>query len=681
MSLQYRKSLLVKLVSYFSLLSALTVGIVAATAQFRAQQVLIEDIRDRLTLATSLKSAQLDDWKKNQVRDVLLAGQQPYLRETVAILLTTDPESSAYREAYATLRSRVADWTAAKPNMQDIRITTNGGFVIFAANTPELVDKFRPLGSPTTYFTPEAAETVVPHFYLSKTTGKAAMTLATPIFDEAGVKMAALTVDLQLADIDALIRNNAGLGQTGVTYLVGENGTDSIFIFGKDNPSQTLDQNATSLGIERAISRHNGFALYRNHAGVPVVGIYRWLPDQNLALLAEISQVEAFAPARKLAGDIIGIGLVSIGVLLVGVYLLSRNIVRPIEAIGAAAQQFAAGDLDRTAPVMTEDEVGLLARTFNQMASQLKTSFEELESRVRERTAELETALTQLKNTQAQMIHSEKMSSLGQLVAGIAHEINNPVSFIHGNLTHTQTYVKDLLDFAKLYEEYYPQPAASIQKHAQTIDWEFLQQDLPKMLVSMQTGTERIREIVRSLRNFSRMDESEIKVVDIHDGIESTLMILQHRLQTRSEHFTIAICKDYGELPPVECCPGALNQVFMNILGNAIDALEEKAAKLKLENQKFLSGRIEIRTMLMREKWVQIAIADNGSGIPEEIQPHIFEPFFTTKAIGKGTGMGMSISYRIITEKHQGKIECFSSPDKGTEFLIEIPQTIISKQL
>ena len=675
MSFWNRKTLLAQLVSYFSLLSVVTVGVVATAAYFEAKQALIDEMRDRLTVATTLKSYQLDGWVKNQLQDVLLTSKQPRLRETVAILLTVAPDEPAYARAYATLKQYLSEWTQVKPNMRSIRITTNGGFVIFASNTPEIEGKFRPLGTPTTYFTPESTDIVVPDFHISKTTGKAAIALATPIFDEAGVKMAALTVDLQLEQVDTLIRNNTGLGKTGETYLMGKNAADAIFISRQEKGEEKLAQAAESFGIDRAISGQDGFALYPNYRGIPVVGMYHWLPDQNLALLAEIAQDEAFAPARKLARHIIGIGIVSVGVLLIGVYLLSRNIVRPIEAIGAAAKQLAAGDLNQTAPVMTEDEVGFLARTFNQMASQLKALFEELEQRVQERTAELEETLTKLKSTQAQMLHNEKMSSLGQLVAGIAHEINNPVSFIHGNLTHTENYIEDLFHFVKLYEKHYPQPVEEIEEEAEEIDWEFLQTDLPKMVSSMRTGTERIREIVLSLRNFSRMDESDLKEVDIHEGIDSTLMILQHRLQAKPKQAAIQTIKDYGKLPNVECYPGSLNQVFMNMLSNAVDALEKKTATLTPEQNKSSIATITIRTRVVDEQWIEIAIADNGSGIPDELQGHIFEPFFTTKDIGKGTGMGMSITYQIITEKHHGKLTFFSSPQQGTEFLIQIPQS------
>jgi signal transduction histidine kinase len=269
------------------------------------------------------------------------------------------------------------------------------------------------------------------------------------------------------------------------------------------------------------------------------------------------------------------------------------------------------------------------------------------------------------------------------LVAGIAHEINNPVNFVYGNLSYVQEYVQSLLEMIQLYERYYPQPEPEIQAKAVALDVQFLQQDLIKILNSMKAGCDRIRQIVLSLRNFSRMDEAEFKAVNIHEGIDNTLIILQHRLKAKSDHSAIQVIKDYGNLPLVECFPGKLNQVFMNLLSNAIDALEEAMA---MDQHNWVSEgsqmmhdpseaipTITIQTDVVDAKWVQIAIADNGMGIPDNVRQRIFEPFFTTKPVGKGTGLGLSISYHIVVKKHAGMLECHSTPGQGTQFVIQLP--------
>ncbi|MBC1223356.1 amino acid permease [Nostoc sp. UCD121] len=279
------------------------------------------------------------------------------------------------------------------------------------------------------------------------------------------------------------------------------------------------------------------------------------------------------------------------------------------------------------------------------------------------------------KHLASQLIHSEKMSSLGQLVAGVAHEINNPVNFIYGNITHANQYIEDLLKILQLYQQNYPNPVTEITKETEAIDLDFVIADLPNLLTSMTVGAERITEIVLSLRNFSRLDETEMKAVNIHEGIDNTLLILEHRLKAKSNSLTIDIIKEYGNLPLVECYAGQLNQVFMNLLANAIDALEEAVENGEWEVKKaaLSTPQIKIHTQLNSEKQVVISIADNGTGIPENIQKHLFEPFFTTKPVGKGTGLGLSISYQIVTQKHLGQLQCISTQGEGTEFVVVIP--------
>jgi len=316
----------------------------------------------------------------------------------------------------------------------------------------------------------------------------------------------------------------------------------------------------------------------------------------------------------------------------------------------------------------SDAEVELLVAVGNQLAiainqAELYTQSVDSARIAQEQAAKLEVTLCELQQAQTQLIQAEKMSSLGQMVAGIAHEINNPVSFIFGNLTYTEEYTGKLMKLLQMYRDEYPEPSPAIQEEIEVLELDFLLDDLPKMLSSMQVGATRIRDIVRSLRNFSRLNESDMKKVNIHEGIDSTLMILEHRLKVQPDRPAIQIVKEYGQLPLVECYAGLLNQVFMNIIANAIDVLQEP-----LENPGIIRIRTEVEGTL-----AVIRIADNGAGITEQVKQRIFDPFYTTKRIGSGTGMGLAISHSIIVEKHKGEIKCFSAVGKGTEFRIELP--------
>ena len=380
-------------------------------------------------------------------------------------------------------------------------------------------------------------------------------------------------------------------------------------------------------------------------------------------------------------------GLLAALLAAIGSFLLarfiSRSITKPLQQLTTATQQITAGEWGQAIALDTNDELTTLANAFNQMQGQLHELVASLQQQTQEleqsrglaqsRATELEQTLQELHQTQEQLIQQEKMSSLGQMIAGIAHEINNPVTFIHGNLEPANAYIEDLLSLIDLYQKSYPEPSREIAAEHQAIDLPFIKKDIVKILFSMRIGAERIAGIVKSLRTFSRLDESLCKAVNLHDCLDSTLMILAHRLKATDRRPEIEVIKSYSELPLIECYAGQLNQVFMNVLTNAIEALEDKAADMNREVLKEIPLQIRIYTKMPAPHQVLVQIGDNAGGIPVAVQSKIFDPFYTTKPVGKGTGLGLSISYKIITNLHGGQFTCQSMPGQGTDFFIQIP--------
>ena len=414
------------------------------------------------------------------------------------------------------------------------------------------------------------------------------------------------------------------------------------------------------------------------------------LPEIGWQTVVTKNRALVLAPQRELERIVlIGTGLAALLAGISAAYF-SNKIIQPVLSAADTAQALGQGKLEARAEVIGSPELRQLGSSINSMAQRIQqllaetaqktANLKDLNQQLSQRTEQLEQEVGERKQTeealrksQAQLVQTEKMSSLGQLVAGIAHEINNPVNFIHGNLLHIGHYTEDLLGLIDLYQRQCPEITRTLQAEEEAIDLAFLQEDLPKAIASMQIGTSRIREIVKSLRLFSRLDEAEFKAVNIHEGIDSTLMILQNRLKAHRDRPEITVVRDYNLLPPVECYPGQLNQVFLNLLSNAIDALDERQQQDSRQALSTEPGVIQIRTQSLENGWVEIAVRDNGLGLSAATQSKLFDPFFTTKAVGKGTGLGLSISYQIVTEKHQGHLRCASMPGEWTQFTVTIP--------
>lgn len=630
-----RRSLLLKLITPLSLLSVATVISISTIAYFSARETLKQSIFDRLSVAAALKDGEINQWFQSQTQDVLFLANLPEIR-THSQQLSDGVQSEA---AYESLEAYFGDISQVKPNLKEVSILSEGGIVLFSTNKT-LENTYQPLGATTTYFTRQTTD-IVPTLYSSPITGETAITFATPVLDSSNDRVSVLAVTLELQEVDSLIRDRTGLGDTGTTYLVGQLERQNTFIASSQN-SQSAENGVSSLAIDAAIAGQNGASLYENYAGVPVVGVYRWLKDQNLALLAEIDQTEAFAPARHLAHLILLVGFAGTGLLLSGIYLLSRRITRPIASITEAAMQLESGFASEPIPIVSQDEIGLLAKTFNHMAQQVRDSFvaledsnQKLEQRVHERTAEL---------VQAKDAAETATRAKSTFLANMSHELRTPLNSIIG------------------YSEILEEDAESIGQ------FDFIP-DLRKV----QESSRHLLGLIDSILDLSKVESGQLSldIETIHTD-RLTREVLATIYPVAEAQGNIVRLDNNSQVDTFKCDNHKLRQCLLNLLSNANKFTKQGQITLAISDHFSES-----------ETWIDFKVIDTGIGIAAHQLEQIFEPFTqadtsSTRSYG-GTGLGLAITRQFV-EMLGGHITVNSVLGEGTTFTLSLPATAAVSQ-
>lgn len=642
------KSLLLRLITPLSLLSAATVLTISVSTYFSARETLKQSLYDRLSVAVTLKEEELTQWFETQRNDILLLARLPEIQSQTEVLLTnatpTEPEpeefvipaDAALKDiAKQQLNTYLRDILGLKPDLAEVSIVTDDGTVLFSTNKTLENSQQSLSNDKVTYFA-DASVKIQPTLYTSEMTGFTAITFATPILDTGNNRIGVLLATLDLQDVDSLIQDRTGLGKTGTTYLVGQVEEQNRFLASEQAEEITGDIN--SFAIDTAIAGENGSGLYQNYAGEPVIGVYRWLDDQSLALLAEINQHEAFAPAQTLARNTFFIGFVATGLLLSGIYILSRRITQPIGQITEAAIQLQSGHLDQKLPVFNKDEIGILAQAFNHMARQLQQSFtlledqnQALELRVQERTAELE---------KAKQAAESATRTKSAFLANMSHELRTPLNSIIG--------------YSEMLEE-------DMEMSGET---SFLP-DLSRI----QGSSKHLLSLINSVLDLSKIEtgrmELNLESVDIAALVKDVLATVGPAIEQKSNYFTL---KNQSSIAKIETDATKLRQCLLNLLGNA---------------NKFTDrGRIDLIITTPHygdETYLEFTVEDTGIGIDPDQLEYVFEAFnqadvSSTRRYG-GTGLGLTIT-REFVYMLGGVVSARNRTGGGSIFTLRIPQVI-----